>query len=90
MGLSGLGDLVLTACSDGSRNFRHGLRLGRGEAGEPGATVEGAATALAAARLGRRLGIELPVTEAVAALVEGRAEVREAMRQLLDRPLRPE
>jgi glycerol-3-phosphate dehydrogenase (NAD(P)+) len=90
MGLSGLGDLVLTATSEGSRNFRHGLHLGRGEAFEAGVTVEGAATARAATRLGRRLGIELPVTEAVAALVEGRMDVPQAVRGLLDRPLKAE
>jgi glycerol-3-phosphate dehydrogenase (NAD(P)+) len=90
MGLSGLGDLVLTATSEGSRNYRFGLALGRGESFGAGITVEGAATARAAARLGRRLGIELPVTEAVAALVEGRTGVAEALRRLLDRPLRAE
>lgn len=90
MGLSGLGDLVLTATSEGSRNYRHGLHLGRGEALEEHLTVEGAATARAAARLGRRLGRDLPVTEAVAALVEGRSDVGTVLRQLLDRPLRAE
>lgn len=90
MGLSGLGDLVLTATSEGSRNFRFGLALGRGEEFAAGVTVEGAATARAAARLGGRLGLDLPVTGAVAALVEGRAGVAEALRRLLDRPLRAE
>lgn len=90
MGLSGLGDLVLTAGSEGSRNFRLGLRLGRGEGPEPGVTVEGAATAEAALRLGARLGVELPVAEVVAGLVAGRLGVAEALRRLLDRPLKPE
>lgn len=90
MGLSGLGDLALTATSPGSRNTRFGLALGRGEEFGGGLTVEGAATARAAARLGRRLGLDLPVTEAVAALVEGRVDVAEALRELLDRPLRAE
>jgi glycerol-3-phosphate dehydrogenase (NAD(P)+) len=90
VGLSGLGDLVLTAGSEQSRNFRFGLHLGRGEAAEPGVTVEGAATARTAARLGQRLGLDLPVTEAVAALVEGRSDVSGALRRLLDRPLRAE
>lgn len=90
MGLSGLGDLVLTATSDASRNYRLGFRLGRGEAPEEGVTQEGAATAQAAAALGRRLGLDLPVTEVVAALVEGRIGVSEGLRRLLDRPLRAE
>jgi glycerol-3-phosphate dehydrogenase (NAD(P)+) len=90
MGLSGLGDLVLTATSPLSRNFRRGLALGRGEPGEPGVTVEGEATARAACGLAARLGLELPVAEAVAALLDGRLAVAEAVRALLDRPLRAE
>jgi glycerol-3-phosphate dehydrogenase (NAD(P)+) len=90
MGLSGLGDLVLTATSEGSRNYRYGLALGRGEPFAASITVEGAATALAAAKLGTRLRLDLPVTEVVAALVEGRTNVAQALRRLLDRPLRAE
>ncbi len=90
MGLSGLGDLVLTATSPASRNYRRGLALGRGEPGEAGATVEGEATARAARTLGGRLGLEMPVTAAVAALLDGRLTVAEAMRALLDRPLKAE
>lgn len=90
MGLSGLGDLVLTATSEGSRNYRCGLALGRGEGVTPGVTVEGAATARAALALGGRLGIAMPVTAAVAGLVEGRLTLPEALRALLDRPLRAE
>ncbi len=90
MGLSGLGDLVLTATSEGSRNYRYGLALGRGEAFPDGVTVEGAATARAAVRLGERLGLDLPVTRAVAALAEQQVGVSEVLRQLLERPLRSE
>lgn len=90
MGLSGLGDLALTAMSEVSRNTRFGLALGRGEAFGSGVTVEGAATARAAAQLGERLGLDLPVTQVVAALVERRLGVAEALRRLLDRPLRAE
>jgi glycerol-3-phosphate dehydrogenase (NAD(P)+) len=90
MGLSGLGDLVLTATSEGSRNYRYGLALGRGEPFEAGVTVEGAATARAVARLAERLGLDLPVARVVAALVEGRSDVPEALRRLLDRPLKAE
>ena len=90
MGLSGLGDLVLTATSEGSRNMRYGLALGRGESFDKAVTVEGVATARAARDLGARLGVDLPVTQAVAALVVGRVGVGEALRRLLDRPLRAE
>ena len=85
-----MGDLVLTATSPGSRNFRYGLALGRGEAFDPGVVVEGRATARAAAALGARGDLDLPVTRAVAALVEGRTDVETAMRALLDRPLKEE
>ena len=90
MGLSGLGDLVLTATSEGSRNTRYGLALGRGESFDRTVTVEGVATARAAADLAARLDVDLPVTGAVAALVEGRVGVGEALRRLFDRPLRAE
>lgn len=88
-GLSGLGDLALTCTSEHSRNFRHGLALGRGARPED-ATVEGVATARAAARLAREGGMELPVAEAVAAITEGRLGVLEAARALLARPLTKE
>lgn len=88
-GLSGLGDLALTCTSEHSRNFRHGLALGRGAAPEAG-TVEGVATARAAARLAREGGMELPVAEAVDAITEGRLGVLEAARALLARPLTKE
>lgn len=89
MGLSGLGDLALTCASPASRNFALGLALGAGTP-PPVATTEGVATAGAALRLAERHGIELPVTRATAALVAGRLDVRDAMRQLLDRHLTEE
>ncbi|GHC51470.1 NAD(P)H-dependent glycerol-3-phosphate dehydrogenase [Neogemmobacter tilapiae] len=89
MGLSGFGDLVLTCTSAQSRNFRHGLALGKGEA-PPAATVEGVATAQAVARLAGQLGLEMPVTAQVAALVTGRQTVKNALESLLTRPLKEE
>ncbi|GAA4227763.1 glycerol-3-phosphate dehydrogenase (NAD(P)+) [Sagittula marina] len=89
-GLSGLGDLTLTCTSEGSRNFRFGLSLGRGEDFEPTITVEGAATARAAAKLSDLHGIPLPITQATAALTTGDLTVQEAMDQLLSRPLKEE
>lgn len=90
-GLSGLGDLLLSATSTRSRNFRLGLELGRGrpldELTAPGAPLaEGFWTAPAAAALGERLGVDLPVTRAVAAVVEGRADIEQAVAELLARP----
>ena len=89
-GLSGLGDLCLTATSEGSRNYRYGLSLGRGEAFDGAVTVEGAATAPAAVRLGARHGIEMPVAHAVTGLVSGDLDIEGAMSSLLSRPLTTE
>ncbi|HQU69802.1 MAG TPA: NAD(P)H-dependent glycerol-3-phosphate dehydrogenase [Albidovulum sp.] len=89
-GLSGLGDLILTCTSEQSRNFRFGRALGLGEAFDPAVTVEGAATAAAAVALARRHGVELPVSEMVAALVARKIDVPEAMDLLLNRPLKRE
>jgi glycerol-3-phosphate dehydrogenase (NAD(P)+) len=89
-GLSGLGDLALTCTSAQSRNFRYGLALGEhGRAPEVG-TYEGVATAAAALDFARRFGVDAPVTEVVAALVDGRIAVPEAVARLYNRPLRRE
>ena len=85
MGLSGFGDLALTAGSDKSRNFRHGLALGSGEAA-PSATVEGIATARAACALAQRHSVEMPLAEAVRGVLEGALSVGDAIGQLLARP----
>lgn len=89
-GLSGLGDLILTCTSEQSRNFRFGRALGLGEIFDPATTVEGAATARAVARLARSDGIDMPVSFMVAALIDGRVTLAEAMQSLLTRPLKQE
>ncbi|CTQ49676.1 NAD(P)H-dependent glycerol-3-phosphate dehydrogenase [Jannaschia donghaensis] len=89
MGLSGLGDLALTSASPQSRNFALGQALGSGATPEV-ATTEGAATAQAALRLAKRHGIDMPITQAVAALVAGDASVKDAIQTLLDRGLTAE
>ncbi|MCJ2076163.1 NAD(P)-dependent glycerol-3-phosphate dehydrogenase [Methylobacterium sp. E-016] len=93
MGLSGLGDLVLTASSAQSRNFAFGLALGAGatpEAAAGGKLAEGAFTATALVGLARGQGIEMPIAEAVAAIVAGRASVEDVVAALLARPLKAE
>ena len=90
VGLSGFGDLVLTCTSEQSRNYRLGLSLGRGVAFDPATTVEGAATAQAVNRLAHDNKLEMPITAAVAALLEGRLDVTTAMHALLARPLKEE
>ena len=93
MGLSGLGDLVLTASSPQSRNFAFGERLGRGASPEEaagGKLAEGAFTAAALLGLAHKQGVEMPVAEAVGAIVSGAISVDEAMTRLLTRPLKGE
>ncbi len=91
MGLSGLGDLVLTCSSTQSRNYSFGLQLGSGGGRDPGVTVvEGIATASTARDLARSLGIPMPITEAVAGVVDGALSVGEAIESLMSRPLRRE
>ncbi|WP_209425382.1 NAD(P)H-dependent glycerol-3-phosphate dehydrogenase [Pararhodobacter sp. SW119] len=87
-GLSGLGDLVLTCTSEKSRNYRHGLALGAGRPPEAGATVEGVATARALAAAAP--ADALPVTAMVAALVDGKVTLADAVELLLSRPLKRE
>ncbi|MDO5621209.1 MAG: NAD(P)H-dependent glycerol-3-phosphate dehydrogenase [Paracoccus sp. (in: a-proteobacteria)] len=89
-GLSGLGDLMLTCTSAQSRNFRFGAALGAGQPFDPATTVEGAATARAAARLADARGLDLPVTAMVARLAAGDLAVQDAMKALLNRPLKEE
>ncbi|AWN40824.1 NAD(P)H-dependent glycerol-3-phosphate dehydrogenase [Methylobacterium durans] len=93
MGLSGLGDLVLTASSPQSRNFAFGQRLGEGaspEAAAGGKLAEGAFTAAALVALARARAVEMPVAEAVAAIVSGEASVEGVIARLLARPLKGE
>ncbi|KIN62859.1 Glycerol-3-phosphate dehydrogenase [NAD(P)+] [Sulfitobacter noctilucicola] len=89
-GLSGFGDLTLTCTSEKSRNYCLGLSLGRGIPFDATTTVEGAATALAVDALAREAGLDLPITTAVAALLERRIDVTQAMESLLTRPLKEE
>lgn len=94
-GLAGIGDLAATCYSPLSRNHRLGELLARGMA--PGdaladiaETVEGATTTPVALELAQRMGVELPIAEQVAAVLEGRSTVGEAMVSLLSRALRSE
>jgi glycerol-3-phosphate dehydrogenase (NAD(P)+) len=93
MGLSGLGDLLLTCTGPASRNFSLGLALGRGEAladvlAARSAVTEGVATA--PALVARAAGVDLPICTAVAALLSGDTTLKEAMAALLSRPRRDE
>ena len=89
MGLSGLGDLVLTCTDDQSRNRRLGLALGAGETRAQAEAriglVEGASTAAAVAAEAGRLGVEMPIVAEVAALLEGARGPREVVARLMAR-----
>jgi glycerol-3-phosphate dehydrogenase (NAD(P)+) len=94
-GLSGLGDLMLTASGVASRNFSLGVALGQGRRlaellAERTAVTEGVATAPAVLERARAVRVELPVAEAVAALLAGRAGLAELVERLLGRPQRGE
>lgn len=89
-GLSGLGDLALTCTSEKSRNYRFGLAFGQFGGHEAHETTEGIATARALAARAAREGLDMPVTEMVAALLDRRLTVAEATEMLLSRPLRAE
>jgi glycerol-3-phosphate dehydrogenase (NAD(P)+) len=89
-GLSGLGDLILTCTSAQSRNFRFGQAMGQGAAFDPTITVEGAATAVAVAKIAQRDGIEMPITQMIAALMAQEITLRQAIQALMSRPLKEE
>jgi glycerol-3-phosphate dehydrogenase (NAD(P)+) len=89
MGLSGLGDLVLTCSSAQSRNFAFGFALGKGESVRDASErrlVEGAFTALALTEMARARGVDMPISSCVEALVEGSLDVAGAVGALLGRP----
>jgi glycerol-3-phosphate dehydrogenase (NAD(P)+) len=94
MGLSGLGDLLLTASSQQSRNFSLGLRLGGGmtvqEALASGKLSEGAETASALMELAKARDIDMPISGMVDALLKGWVTVDGALEALLARPQRAE
>ncbi len=95
MGLSGLGDLVLTATSLTSRNFALGFKLGEGCAREQllaprHPLAEGVETAAALVARGRRHAIELPVAEAIADILAGTLTLDAAIPRLMARPFKAE
>jgi glycerol-3-phosphate dehydrogenase (NAD(P)+) len=91
MGLSGLGDLVLTASGPQSRNFAFGLAIGEGrDLAAPHPLVEGIETAAVTRELARRHGVSMPIVDAVAAILARRLSVDEAVAALMTRPLRRE
>ncbi|MBU3667226.1 MAG: NAD(P)-dependent glycerol-3-phosphate dehydrogenase [Rhodocyclaceae bacterium] len=95
MGLSGLGDLILTCTGDLSRNRQVGLALGQGKTLEEtlaalGHVAEGVGTAREVARLSQELQVEMPIARAVAAVIAGDLKAQDAVAQLMSRAQRAE
>jgi glycerol-3-phosphate dehydrogenase (NAD(P)+) len=93
-GLSGLGDLILTCSSPQSRNFSLGVALGEGrtpaEARGRSKLAEGAFTAAVLVEMAEQKGVEMPISTAVAAVLDGKLSVDAAIESLLNRPFRAE
>ena len=90
VGLSGLGDLILTCSTPQSRNFALGQALGRGEAPPEGKLAEGAFTAPVLVELAAAEGVDMPVSNAVAGILRGAVTIDDAVENLLTRPFRAE
>ena len=94
-GLCGLGDLVLTCSSTASRNFSLGKALGEGMSAAEAlagknSVAEGATTAPVLAELAEQTGIDMPIVMTVARLLRGEVPARQAVAELLTRPLKSE
>jgi len=93
MGLSGLGDLILTCSTPQSRNFSFGVALAKGEtpdASAHGKLAEGAFTAPVLLEMARAKNVEMPIAAAVAAVLAKQMSVDEAIGSLLARPIKEE
>jgi glycerol-3-phosphate dehydrogenase (NAD(P)+) len=90
VGLSGLGDLILTCSSPQSRNFALGIALGRGERPPTGKLAEGEFTAPVLIELAASQNIEMPVSNAVAAILTKQLTIDAAIEGLLTRPFKAE
>jgi len=90
VGLSGLGDLILTCASPQSRNFALGLALGRGEARPKDRLAEGEFTAPVLMELAAAEGVDMPVSNAVADILRGAVTIDDAIESLLTRPFKAE
>ena len=95
LGLAGVGDLIVTCTSMHSRNRRCGIMIGEGtppdEATEKvGMVVEGMFTAVAAKQLAEKVGVEMPITEGINDVIDGKMDARQAVELLMTRDKRSE
>lgn len=92
MGLSGLGDMVLTCGSMQSRNMRFGYDIGQGKpvsdllSGQFKGLVEGAYAAESVTELAKKLGVSMPISRAVKSILYDKANINETIQSLMDRP----
>ena len=94
-GLAGVGDLILTATGELSRNRSVGIELGKGRElneilGSTRRVAEGVGSAAATLELARRAGVEMPITEQVQAILTAGRVTRDAIRELMERRLKQE
>jgi len=89
-GLSGLGDLILSCSSLQSRNFAFGIALGRGETPARDKLAEGEFTAPVLIELAASRNVDMPVSNAVAAILSGKVTIDAAIEGLLTRPFKAE
>lgn len=94
-GLAGMGDLVLTCNAMQSRNFSFGYALGQGESvadilASRVAVTEGVTSAVSVTDLAEKLGVDMPICQAVNAILHHNQDIDSAIADLMDRPLRPE
>ena len=94
-GLAGMGDLIVTCTSMHSRNLHAGMLIGRGKSVEEaktevGQVVEGINALPAACRLARQYKVEMPIVQAVEAILDGKLEARNALMALMGRNLKKE
>jgi glycerol-3-phosphate dehydrogenase (NAD(P)+) len=90
MGLSGLGDLMLTCSTTQSRNFAYGVAIGQGRPLDGLPLAEGVPTAAIAARIASEHGVEAPIITSVALLLQSSITIDEAVASLMARPLKSE
>lgn len=94
-GLSGIGDLIVTASSMNSRNFQCGLRIGRGMSvedaiGDINQSVEGVRAIIAGYEIGKKYNLEIPIIETAYKVVTGEIEAKNALTSLMSRALKSE
>ncbi len=94
-GLSGVGDLIVTASSMNSRNFQCGLKIGQGMSvaealSSMSQTVEGIKTIEAAYQIGIKHALELPIITAAYQVIQNKLSARDALMKLLSRSLKEE